>query len=392
MKINFEFAKTPEIIFGAGTIRGITDIILKYGSRVILLTGSRSFKKSDKYDFLINSFKEKSIQYSLIEISGEPTPGNINPIIKDFHNKPVDVVVAIGGGSVVDAGKAVSAMLGKTEPVEEYLEGVGSKIHDGSKIPFIAVPTTSGTGSEATKNAVLSQIGKNGYKKSLRHNNFVPDIALVDPELSLTCPSDITAACGMDAFTQLLESYLSTNASPMTDALAYNAIKIMKDNLVPAATSGSYNLEIRSAMSYAALISGITLANAGLGVVHGMAASIGSYYDIPHGVVCGTLVGTATRINIENLKKDIETNIGSLEKYAEIGKLLSENNGDDLDQCCDFLVFQTEQWTQSLQIPKLSEYGLQVDDIEKIVNNTGNKYNPVKLGKEDIEKIILERK
>jgi alcohol dehydrogenase class IV len=387
----FDFAGTPEIIFGAGKIRGITDIILKYGSRVILLTGSRSFKKSNKFDLLINSFKEKSFQYSLREISGEPTPGNINSIIRDFHNKPVDVVVAIGGGSVVDAGKAVSAMLGKTEPVEEYLEGVGTKTHDGSKIPFIAVPTTSGTGSEATKNTVLSQTGENGYKKSLRHKNFVPDVALVDPELSLTCPSDITAACGMDAFTQLLESYVSTNASPMTDALAYNAIKIMKDSLVPAATSGSHNPEIRSAMSYAALISGITLANAGLGIVHGLAAAIGSYYDIPHGVVCGTLVGVATRINIENLRKDKGANIGSLEKYTEIGKLLSGDNCEDLDQCCDFLFYQMEQWIESLQIPKLSDYGLRVGDIEKIVNNTGNKYNPVKLGKEDIEKIILER-
>ena len=356
MKINFDFVRGPEIIFGAGKIQGITDIILKYGARAILLTGSQSFKRSDKFDFIIKKFKEQSVAYSLREMSGEPTTGDINSIIRDFHKKPVDVVVAIGGGSVLDAGKAVSAMLGKTDPVEEYLEGVGTKTHDGTKIPFIAVPTTAGTGSEATKNAVLSQVGDNGYKKSMRHNNFVPDIALVDPELSLSCPADVTAACGMDGFKQLLESYISTHASPLTDALAYSGINLMKDSLIPAVTTGAKNLEVRTTMSYAALLSGITLTNAGLGIVHGLASPIGSYYNIPHGVVCGTLVGVSTRINIENLRKDKETNIGYLEKYAEIGRLLSYDNCENLDQCCDYLVNQIEQWVQSFQIPKLGDY------------------------------------
>jgi alcohol dehydrogenase class IV len=293
---------------------------------------------------------------------------------------------------VVDAGKAVSVMLGKTEPVEAYLEGIGTKIHDGSKVPFIAVPTTAGTGSETTKNAVLSQVGENGYKRSIRHNNFVPDIALVDPELCLNCPPDVTAASGMDAFTQLLESYVSTNASPFTDVLAYHGMTLIKDNLVQAATTDAKDVEVRAAMSYAALLSGITLANAGLGVVHGLASSIGSYYNIPHGVVCGTLVGAATKMTIERLKDKEETGISALEKYAQIGKLFSDNIKEDLDHYCEILVDKIEEWTQLLNIPKLNKYGLRESDLEKIVHVTGNKNNPVQLDHEDIKQIILWRK
>jgi alcohol dehydrogenase class IV len=391
MQIKFELARIPEIIFGGGSIQRLPDIILTYGYRVILITGAMSFKQLDTFHFLINSFKEKSIQYSLIEISGEPTPADINSINREFSKKPVDVVVSIGGGSVVDAGKAVSAMLDKTDPVEAYLEGIGTKIHDGSKIPFIAIPTTAGTGSETTKNAVLSQVGENGYKRSIRHNNFVPNIALVDPELCLNCPPDVTAASGMDAFTQLLESYVSTNASPFTDVLAYSGIKLMKDNLVPAATTGAQEIEVRAAMSYAALLSGITLANAGLGIVHGLASSIGSYYNIPHGVICGTFVGAVTKLTIERLKDNKESGIHALEKYAQIGKLFSENNEEKLDYYCEVLVEKIEEWTKLLDIPKLNKYEFRESDLEKIVHVTGNKNNPVKLDHEDIKKIILWR-
>ncbi len=391
MHIKFDIARIPEIIFGKGGIQRLPDFILKYGLRIILITGAKSFRQSETFEFLINSFKEKSIQYSFIEVSGEPTATAIDSINREFGKKPVDVVISIGGGSVIDAGKAVSAMLGKTESVEEYLEGIGTKIHDGSKIPFIAVPTTAGTGSETTKNAVLSEIGENGYKRSIRHNNFVPDIALVDPELTLNCPSDVTAASGMDAFTQLLESYVSTNASPFTDVLAYSGINLIKDNLVQAATTGAQDLKVRTAMSYAALLSGITLANAGLGIVHGLASSIGSYYNIPHGVICGTFVGAATKINIERLMDHNESGCHALEKYAKIGKLFSENIEEDLDRNYRNLIAKIEEWTQLLNIPKLNAYGFRESEIEKIVKVTGNKNNPVKLDHEEIKKLILWR-
>ncbi len=388
---NFNFAKTPQIVFGAGKISLLPDKISGIGKRIILLTGEQSFKNTQYFTDLIFFFKKESFQYTLFEIAGEPSPDQVDQIVADCANSEVDVVIAIGGGSVLDAGKAVSAMLGKTQSVVNYLEGVGNEAHDGSKIPFIALPTTAGTGSEATKNAVLSKPGRDGYKKSLRHNNFVPDIALIDPALSIACPAPVTAACGMDAFTQLLESYVSTNSSPMTDALALSGLRMIKDNLIPAVSSGADNLKIRSAMSYAALLSGITLANAGLGIVHGLASPLGSYSDIPHGVACGTLVGAATKINIEKLWQSGQSGLYALGKHAEIGKLLSADKCQGSEACCDFLVNKIEEWIDVLVVPKLSAFGFKADDVDRIVAETGIKNNPVQLETEDVKKILLER-
>ena len=231
------------------------------------------------------------------------------------------MVVSIGGGSVIDAGKALSAMLPLDEPVKEYLEGVGTRKHPGTKIPFIAVPTTAGTGSETTGNSVLSETGPEGYKRSLRHENFIPDIALVDPELTLSCTSLQTAISGMDAFTQLLESFLSTRCNNLTDALALEGILHVRNSLKTAVSAGD-DPEARAGMSYASMLSGIAITNAGLGLVHGFASSIGGRKDIPHGVICGTLMGIVNRAIIERLLKEGK-DPAALEKYIRLGKLLS---------------------------------------------------------------------
>ncbi len=388
--INFQFIKTPYLYFGAGQFNDIERIILKFGKTVLILTGAHSFISSSKWGALTKSLKNKSIDYFHIKIGGEPSPDLIDNTVAEFQKKSINVVLSIGGGSVIDAGKAISAMLPQNNSVFNYLEGVGKGIkYNGLKVPFIAVPTTSGTGSEATKNASLSRVGQDGFKKSLRHDNLVPDIAVIDPELMLSTPQDITVSCGMDAFTQLLESYVSIESTPLTDALAWSGLEHLKDNLILACTSGAENTDVRAEMAYASLMSGITLANAKLGVVHGMASTIGGCFNIPHGVICGTLVGSATRINIELLKK--ENNKYALEKYAKVGALLSGNDSKDIDIYCELLVKKIDEWTETLKLPLLSKYGMKPSDLDKIADLSGNKNNPVQLDKNERKNILLRR-
>jgi alcohol dehydrogenase class IV len=303
-------------------------------------------------------------------------------------------VVGIGGGSTIDAGKAISAMLTKSDSIKNYLEDIGGKQHDGKKIPYIAIPTTSGTGSEATKNAVISEIGPDGFKKSLRHDNLVPNYAIIDPELMLPCPPSITAACGLDAFTQLLEAYVSSKANPMTDSLAYSGMKHIGDAIVPACSIGASDLTIRAAMAYGSLISGITLANAGLGVVHGLASPIGGYFNIPHGIICGTLLAQCTQKNIQKLEELGSHGKTFLTKYAKIGALLNKEESfkeEDIKKHCSNLTSILEKWINDLKMPHFGIFGINEDDINKIIENTTLKNNPVNLNKNDIKEIVLNR-
>ncbi len=309
--------------------------------------------------------------------------------VSKYSDERIDAVISIGGGSVIDAGKAVSAMLGKTGSVEEYLEVVGSKEHPGTKVPFIAIPTTSGTGSEATKNAVISKVGKDGFKRSLRHDNLVPDIALIDPELTLSCSPDITAAAGMDCFTQLVEAYLSGRSNEYTDALATEGFKAVKRSLLRCFTSGE-NIDARTDMSFAALTSGICLANAGLGAVHGLAGTIGAMFDIPHGVVCGTLMAVANELNVRELRK-ASPDHPALKKYANLGRIFSETEGKDDDYYIDSLVDLLHWLTEQLKLPRLNKYGIMKDDISEICLQTDTKNNPVKLSAELLEEILNRR-
>jgi alcohol dehydrogenase class IV len=214
---SFNFARIPYIIFGAGKLRELYNIIPKFGNNILFVLGGSSLKQYGKWDEISSILEDKSINFFSISVPSEPSPALIDEYANEFRNKDIDLVIGIGGGSVTDAGKAISAMIPKADSIKNYLEGIGNKTHDGRKIPYIAIPTTSGTGSEATKNAVISEVGPNGFKKSLRHDNLIPNVALIDPELMISCPMSITAACGMDAFTQLLEAYVSTKVNPITD-------------------------------------------------------------------------------------------------------------------------------------------------------------------------------
>ena len=391
---SFNFARIPQIIFGAGKLNELYGISSKFGRIILLITGENSLKKSGKLDEIISGMNNKSINYFHYPISGEPSPTLIDKAVAKFRNENIDLVISIGGGSVTDAGKAISAMLSKVDSIKNYLEGVGDKTHDGIKIPFIAVPTTSGTGSEATKNAVISEIGPNGFKKSLRHDNFIPEVALIDPELMISCPPSISAACGMDAFTQLIEAYVSPQGSPMTNSLAINAMKIISHNLLVACSKGASNIDVRASIAYASLISGITLANAGLGIVHGLASAIGGLWDIPHGVVCGTLLAEATKMNIEKLKEEGSRGKERLKKYGDIGALFSDEKlikKGKTKECCSVLIDTIETWINDLKLERLGKYGIKIEDVEPIIERTSLKNNPVKLTKEDIKKIVLNR-
>ena len=388
----FTFSRIPVIHFGAGEFNAQPDIISRMGKTILIITGAESFQSSGKKDVLERALKNKSINFFSVQVKREPSPDLVDTIVAQFRDYGIDVVCGIGGGSVIDTGKAVSAMLLHDDSVFEYLEGVGTgKQHDGVKVPFIAVPTTAGTGNEATKNAVLSEVGPEGFKKSLRHENFVPDIAVVDPELMLSCTPFTTAASGMDALSQLLESYVSARASILTDALAYDGLNCVSRNLIPACTDGGDDIEVRTGMAYAALISGITIANAGLGVVHGIASALGGLFEIPHGVVCGTLVGVWIKVTIEKLRENGLEAGKVLGKFARVGALFSDCDSKDTDLCCDRLIRKIEEWTDTLKLPLLNEYGITESDIENILDRTGNKNNPVKLDRSDIRKIIEMR-
>lgn len=370
-------------------MKKLPEIISSYGKRIILVTGRSSFmQKKYAWDFL-NTLSEKSVAYFHVVIDVEPTPEMIDSAVEEFRMEKPEAVVAVGGGSVMDAGKAISAMISLNGNTLNYLEEVGTMQHPGTKIPFIAVPTTSGTGSEATKNAVISRTGKNGFKRSLRHDNFVPDVALVDPELTLSCPADVTAASGMDCFSQLTEAFLSTKANEYTDALALEGIRAVKDSLLAAYLDGS-SLEARTGMSFAALTSGICLATAGLGVVHGFASSIGGLYDIPHGLICGTLMAAANEVTVRELEKGWANPV-AYKKYAELGKVFADDRirSDKyyIESFIDFL----HDLTAKLKLPGLATVGIEESALDFISENTGSKNNPVSLGKDSVMEILKKR-
>ncbi len=393
MKIqSFNVTRIPQIAFGVGKIATLPSSILHFGGKALIITGGGSFKASGKWEVLSKSLEEKKIEVFHEVVHGEPTPEFVDEIAAKYRKKNLSVVIGIGGGSAIDAGKAVSAMIPESVPVVTLLEGVGTgAVHKGKKIPFIAIPTTAGTGSEATKNAVLRRIGPGGFKNSLRHDNLVPDIALIDPELQVTCPAGVTAACGLDAFTQLLEAYTSTAASPFTDALALSGLGYIQQYLFDVAGSSASNVDARAGMAYGALMSGITLANAGLGIVHGLASPIGGFFEIPHGVVCGTVLAVATRFNIEALRKVPGSSHPALDKYANVGRLWAAGIQLDTTNACDLLIQKLEEWVENLKIPRLGTFGVKESDVDRIVAKTSGKNNPIALTKDQIKQIVEAR-
>jgi alcohol dehydrogenase len=329
-----------------------------------------------------------------MQVSGEPSPQLVDDAVRQYRSGNFDVVLGIGGGSVLDAAKAIAGLLGPGNSVMDHLEGVGPELpYLGPATPFIAVPTTAGTGSEATKNAVLSTHGRDGFKKSFRDEQLVPQYAVVDPDLLETCPPELIAANGMDALTQLLESYVSTRANPLTDALAVSGMTAVRDGLLAWYEGGPDAAEGRGMMAYAALISGITLAQVGLGSVHGLAAPLGAFFPIPHGVACGTLVAEATRMNIDAMEAR-EANNPALAKYAQAGRIFRKRTHVEEIGARVFLVHTLSQWCEEMKLPRLSAYGMTEGDLDRVVENcrgSSMKTNPIVLTDAEVRTVLRKR-
>ena len=390
MQNTFHISHTPELVLGCGEISKLYEMLLPFTGPGLVVTGGSAWKAMSFFHGFIEKLKSEDRFAGHIKITHEPSPKDIDDAVFQSRQKGIGCVISIGGGSVIDAGKAISAMLRSKGSIVDYLEGVGTKLPTGLKVPFIAVPTTAGTGSEATLNAVITREGDNGFKKSLRHVNYVPDIALLDPELTVSCPPEITAASGMDAFTQLVESYLSTRANPFTDALGLDAIGRIHRSIEKAFIEGR-NLEARFEMAYAAYISGINLANGGLGVVHGFAQPLGSLFGIPHGTVCGTLMAAVNRVTARKLVDEDMGDGTTFHKYAEMGKLFAGTHTKSESYYLNFCIDEIERLTSELQLPNLSVYGVTEKDFDAIIALAGLKYHPVKLNEEDLKEILKQR-
>lgn len=388
----FTLSRLPHILFGAGRFKETADLVASFGMRALIVTGAHSLQRTPQWHCLVEALKQSGISWEHITVAGEPSPAFVDQAVRDLREARIEVVLGVGGGSVLDGAKAIAGLLRVDHSVMDYLEGVGPELpYQGPALPFIAVPTTAGTGSEATKNAVLSLPGKQGFKKSFRHELLVPRYAVVDPELLATCPPELIAANGMDALTQLIESYVSIKANPFTDALAWSGIEAARDGLLPWYEQGG--AQSRSNMAYAALLSGITLAQVGLGSVHGLASPLGAFFPIPHGVVCGTLVAAASEINIRALQIR-EPEHPALIKYARLGELLTQNEYSNTTVACNALIKILTDWTERLSLPPLRNYGVTAADFEHIVKHSRGssmKTNPIVLTDEEIGEILQMR-
>ncbi len=393
----FTIASLPKIIFGAGVIDRLPDEVLRFGPNALIVTGAKSFTESEAWAELQPKLQDAGVKITVMQVPSEPSPELVDDAVVGYKGASFDVVVGIGGGSALDTAKAVAGLLKPGNTVMDHLEGVGPELtYQGPATPLICCPTTAGTGSEATKNAVLSRHGVDGFKKSFRDDTLVARAAIVDPDLLATCPKSVIAANGMDAFTQLLESLTSIRSNAMTAALAWSGLERFAqgfwDMYMLADEDGVRAQEARTHMAYASLMSGICLAQTGLGSVHGLAQPLGSLFPIPHGVVCGTLVADASDINIRAL---MERNPSSpaLEVYARAGATLA-GGGVSGNAALDALVRTLQDWTERLDLPRLSQYGVTDADVARIVANSRGssmKTNPVVLTDAEIAELVQRR-
>ena len=377
----FEFATAGRILAGPGRAAELPGVLAGLGSRVLVCTGANP----ERHASLLAGL---GLPAAVFPVAGEPTAGLARAGVAAAREHGADVIAAIGGGSVIDLGKAVAMLLANGGDPLDYLEVVGS----GQKItrpaaPCVAVPTTAGTGSEVTANAVLA-VPEHRLKASLRSPLMIPRVALVDPRLTASCPPPVTAASGLDALTQCLEPFVSVRATPVTDGLAREGLRRAAGGLRAAHADGG-DLVARMDMALCALLGGMALANAKLGAVHGLAGVIGGTADVPHGIACAALLAPVIEANVRTLRSGTPGS-PALDRYAEAARLLTGKPGASVQ---DGLAWIGET-IALLGVPGLAAFGLgpgQADDIAaKAMTSSSMQGNPVPLSQGQLKAVFLE--
>ncbi len=380
--MRFEFSTAGRIVFGPGVIAELPKLALAWGRRAFVVTGKDRIRRAG----IIAELEGAGFHCTLFGVDGEPTVDIAVAGGAAARAAGVNVVIAVGGGSVMDAGKAIAAFATNGGDPLEHLEVIGrGRPLRTAPLPFIAVPTTAGTGAEVTRNAVLGS-PEHGVKVSLRSPMMLPAVALVDPGLTLSLPRDLTASTGLDALTQLLEPFVSNRANPLTDALCREGIPLAARAL-PAVCRNGRDSEARAGMSYASLLGGLALANSGLGVVHGFAAPIGGMFDAPHGAVCAAILPHGVRANISALRqRDPEGS--ALARYTEIARILT---ADAAALAEDGAIWLSEL-VRDLGVPGLAAYGISATDCAavtaKAAKASSMKANPVELTERELAQVF----
>jgi alcohol dehydrogenase class IV len=382
--LHFEFATASRILFGAGRLKEAGGIAGKLGRRALVVTGRRV----ERAERLLGILREHGLNAVTYPVPGEPEIETVRAGVARAKSEGCDFVIGIGGGSALDAGKAIAAMLANDGDLFDYLEVVGKgRALAKPAAPCIAIPTTAGTGSEVTRNAVLAS-PEHRLKVSLRSPYLLPAVALVDPELTYELSPEITASTGLDALTQLIEPFVCSRANPVTDALCREGMPRAARSL-PKAFSNGGDRGARQDMAVASLFGGLALANAGLGAVHGLAGPMGGMFPAPHGALCAALLPHVMETNLRALRERQPGN-EAISRYDEVARLLTGKAGAVADDGVEWV----GRLVADLRIPRLGTYGIRREATNEIVGKAATassmKANPVTLTREELTQ-ILER-
>lgn len=380
----FEFATSNRIIFGKGSLSRVQEIAPDFGKNALIIGGSGSVP----LDGLLAILDGIKIKYKIFRVEKEPNVSKIQTGLELARTAQCDFVIAYGGGSVIDAGKAVAALMTNPDDLMNYLEviGRGQKIPNQAA-PMIALPTTAGTGAEVTRNAVISSPDYH-VKVSMRSPKMIPTVAIVDPVLTHSMPPSVTASTGMDALTQVIEAYTSRKANPITDVIAREGIIRGSRSLLTAYQNGEDN-EAREDMALTSLFGGLALANGGLGAVHGFAGPIGGMFDAPHGEVCASLLPFVMKANVEAITQKANMD-ALLDRYQEIASILTGDPQASIEDGVEWV----SELAANLNIPGLHEMGIKKEDFPQIIEKSqaasSMKKNPVMLDEATLESILEE--